>query len=306
MPPAEKFTTGRRAVIGNPLDEVIRGLKVLGRTEELLGTKALEPCDPVTHRAHVTNSLDDVAGPRLAFGANHRRTFAETAERLAEVTGTAYEGHVEVPLVDVVLLVGGREDFGLVDVVDAEGLKDLRLNEMPDAALRHDRHRDGLHDFLDPRGVGHTGHATCCTDVGGNALERHDGDGAGVLGDFRLLGVHDVHDDAALEHFGKAGLDAKGSSGRAAGRRHDCRYSSIWGHGRIGATEGRCDLEILLVCLTSNNHAHRDKGHFIVILMLGATTWNHVFPGANLMTVPSAALNAGGALPSVVHVPSKR
>ena len=31
-------------------------------------------------------------------------------------------------------------------------------------------------------------------DVGGHALERHHGAGAGVLGDPRLLGVGDVHD----------------------------------------------------------------------------------------------------------------
>src|SRR5581483_10992016 len=45
-------------------------------------------------------------------------------------------------------------------------------------------------------------------DVGGDALERHHRDGAGVLGDLRLLGVDDVHDHAALEHLGEAALDA--------------------------------------------------------------------------------------------------
>ena len=56
----------------------------------------------------------------------------------------------------------------------------------------------------------------------GHALERHDGDGAGVLGDLRLLGVDDVHDDAALEHLGEADLDAEGvgrERGRATGSR---------------------------------------------------------------------------------------
>ena len=45
-------------------------------------------------------------------------------------------------------------------------------------------------------------------DVGRNALERHHRDGAGILGDLRLLGVDDVHDHAALEHLGEAALDA--------------------------------------------------------------------------------------------------
>ena len=43
-------------------------------------------------------------------------------------------------------------------------------------------------------------------DVGGHALERHDGAGAGVFGDLGLLGVGDVHDDAALEHVGETAL----------------------------------------------------------------------------------------------------
>ena len=48
-------------------------------------------------------------------------------------------------------------------------------------------------------------------DVGGHPLQRHHGDGAGVLGDLRLLGGDHVHDHAALEHLGHAALDAGGA-----------------------------------------------------------------------------------------------
>ena len=44
-------------------------------------------------------------------------------------------------------------------------------------------------------------------DVGRHALERHHRDRAGVLGDLGLLGGRDVHDHAALEHLGEAGLE---------------------------------------------------------------------------------------------------
>ena len=37
-----------------------------------------------------------------------------------------------------------------------------------------------------------------------SAMTAH---GSGVLGDLGLLGVDDVHDDAALEHLGEAALD---------------------------------------------------------------------------------------------------
>ena len=70
--------------------------------------------------------------------------------------------------------------------------------------------RDRVHDPLDHRRVAHAGDAAGRADVGRHALERHDGDGAGVLGDLRLLGGDDVHDDAALEHLGEALLGRPG------------------------------------------------------------------------------------------------
>ena len=50
-------------------------------------------------------------------------------------------------------------------------------------------------------------------DVGGDPLERHDGDGAGVLGDLGLLGGDHVHDHAAAQHVGQAALDHEGAGG---------------------------------------------------------------------------------------------
>ena len=98
-------------------------------------------------------------------------------------------GDGERPLVDVVRLVGRGEHLGLVDVVDAERLEHLRLGEVADAALRHDRDRDRGLDALDHRRVAHAGDAAVAADVGGNPLERHHRDRAGVLGDLGLLGV---------------------------------------------------------------------------------------------------------------------
>ncbi|CAM5549819.1 hypothetical protein SHIRM173S_07192 [Streptomyces hirsutus] len=54
-------------------------------------------------------------------------------------------------------------------------------------------------------------YAAVLADVGGHALQRHDGDGARVLGDLRLLRRDDVHDHAALELLGHAALHAGGA-----------------------------------------------------------------------------------------------
>ena len=108
------------------------------------------------------------------------------------------------------VLVGRGQDLGLVDVVDAERLEDLGLDEVADPGLRHDRDRDRVHDPDDHRGIAHPGDAAGGADVGRDALEGHDGDGAGVLGDLGVLGRDDVHDDAALEHLGEALLGDPG------------------------------------------------------------------------------------------------
>ena len=171
--------------------------------------------------------LGDVARAGLALRADHRRALVDAAKRLAEVGRTADERGVEGPLVDVVHVVGRREHLGLVDVVDVERLQHLRLDEVADAGLRHDGDRHLGDDRLDEVGVAHAGDAALCADVGGNALERHDGDGAGVFGDARLLGGDDVHDDAALEHLGEAALDAVRAGLRGRGGRGDGSF----GHG---------------------------------------------------------------------------
>jgi len=57
--------------------------------------------------------------------------------------------------------------------------------------------------------MGASGYAAFLADVGRHALERHDRRRAGLLGDERLIGVGDIHDDAALKHLGQADLHAK-------------------------------------------------------------------------------------------------
>ena len=89
----------------------------------------------------MADRLDDVAGARLALRADHRRALADPPQRLAQIARAADERHLEVVLVDVVLVVGRGQHFGLVDVVRAERLQHLRLDEVADARLRHDRDR---------------------------------------------------------------------------------------------------------------------------------------------------------------------
>lgn len=159
--------------------------------------------------AHVLDGLDDVAGAGLALGADHGGALGHAAEGLPEVAAAADEGDAEGALLDVVGLVGRRQHLALVDVVDAEGLEDLALDEVADAGFRHDGDRHGLLDRLDHARVRHARHAALGPDVGRHALQRHDGTGAGVLGDARLRCVGHVHDDATLQHLCQTRLDGE-------------------------------------------------------------------------------------------------
>ena len=209
IPPAQNSTTGSSAAVRDLAHEVDRRLVLLGGGGQLRIVHHAEALDLARDAAHVADGLDDVARARLALGADHGRALGDAAQRLAEVGGAAHERDLEVPLVDVVGLVGGGQDLGLVDVVDLERLEHLRLGEVADAGLGHDRDGHRLLDAVDQQRVRHAGHAAVAADVGRHALERHHRGRPGVLGDLRLLGVDDVHDHAALEHLGQAGLDAE-------------------------------------------------------------------------------------------------
>lgn len=50
--------------------------------------------------------------------------------------------------------------------------------------------------------VGHACHAAVAADVSGHALQGHDCNGAGLLGDASLLGGHHIHDHTALQPTG--------------------------------------------------------------------------------------------------------
>ena len=130
--------------------------------------------------AHVLYGVDHIAGAGLSLGADHGCAFGDAPQRLAQVARAADERNLEGVLVDVVGFVGRGEDFGLVDVVDAEFLQNLRLGEVTDAALGHHRDGDGCHDLANLFGRGHAGHAALRANLRGHALERHHRDRAGT------------------------------------------------------------------------------------------------------------------------------
>ena len=164
--------------------------------------------------------------------------------------------------------------------------EDLGLDEVPDAGLGHHRDRDGGLDAIDHLGIAHPRHAAVTADVGRHPLERHDGAGPGVLGDARLLGRDDVHDDAALEHLGQAALDRERAGGA---RESECPMRSMLTIGSDDPAGG---------CATSSSPvANRDQPPRLsasrdVASVAGSASSTQVRPGFSSITAPLASNRA--------------
>ena len=157
MPPAEKFGTGSLPALGDHANEFIRRLVLLGGGVEFLLGEHGERAHFAGDLAHVLHGVDHVAGAGFALGADHGRAFGDAPQSLAQIARAADEGSGEGVLVDVVRLVGGGQNFALVDEIDAQFLQDLRFGEVADAGLGHHGNGNGLDDLLDQRWAGPCG-----------------------------------------------------------------------------------------------------------------------------------------------------
>ena len=129
MPPAEKFGTGSFPAFATMLDQFVGGAVLFGFGVEFFFAEHREDLHFLNNLADVLDGVDYVAGAGFALGADHGGAFGDAAEGFAEVAGAADEGDLEGVLVDVVGFVGGGEDFGFVDVVDAEFLREFGLRQ---------------------------------------------------------------------------------------------------------------------------------------------------------------------------------
>ena len=71
MPPAQNSGTGSLPGLGDLLDQRKRRLEPLRPVEQLGRVGLADLADVAEDRAQVANRLDDVAGARLALGADH-------------------------------------------------------------------------------------------------------------------------------------------------------------------------------------------------------------------------------------------
>ena len=176
-------------------------LQLLGCFVQLVFAHRYQAAYLALYQSHVAHCLHHIACAWLAFGTDHGGAFGNASQGLSQVFGTAYEGHVELGLVDVVDIVGRRQHLALVDVVDFDSLQYLCFGNVSDAAFCHDGNGDGLLYAAYHLGVAHARDAASCTYVGWDALKSHYCTSSCLFGNTGLFGSSHVHDNTALQHL---------------------------------------------------------------------------------------------------------
>ena len=120
MPPAEKFGTGSLPCCATHSTSSSGACRFFAAVHQFFLAQHGELLHLFDDGADVAHRFHDVAGARLALGADHGRALADAPQRLAQIARAADERHLEIVLVDVVLFVGRRQHFALVDVVHAQ------------------------------------------------------------------------------------------------------------------------------------------------------------------------------------------
>ena len=193
-------------MLGYILHKFERGLQILCFVHQFFFAEHGQLLHFFHNGPNVADRLDDIAGAGFAFGTDHSGAFCDAAQRLAQIARTTDKWHFEVVLINVVLFVRRREHFAFINVIDAQYFENASFGEMSDAYLCHDRYRNGRHDVANHANLRHARHAAFLTYIGGDAFERHDGCGAGLLGNARVVGIHHIHDHPAFQHFGQTDL----------------------------------------------------------------------------------------------------
>src|SRR5664280_293202 len=145
--------------------------EVLRLDYEFILEHRLHLANLVHDRSHVGDRLRDVSGARLALRPYHRGSLADTPQRLSQITCSAYEGDLELPLVDMIGDISGGQYFAFINEVDAHILQYPCFGDVSDSYLGHDRNRDSVHDLLDKPWVSRSCDAAFPANIGRNPFE---------------------------------------------------------------------------------------------------------------------------------------
>lgn len=127
---------GKTALLGGLAQKLIRDLKLTSVGTQLnLGVGGIledgaGAGDLGVDRAHVLDGFNNISGTGLTLGTDHSGTLGDPTKGLAQVAATTDERNLVVVLLHVVDIIGRGKDFGLVDVVNANGFEDLTITHV--------------------------------------------------------------------------------------------------------------------------------------------------------------------------------
>ena len=104
----------------------------------------------------MSDGLHDIARARFTLSAYHRSTLGNTAQSFSEISRTADKRYFELPLINVVNIVGRRKDFALVDIVDLYCFKYLRFHKVTNTAFCHNGNRNSFLNRTDHSRIAHS------------------------------------------------------------------------------------------------------------------------------------------------------
>ena len=107
MPPAQKFTTGRRPRWAHSITSSAGALDCPCIVDPLLIVHALNLPDLASDCPHMADCLDNVTGPGFTLGPYHRRTFIYPAQCLTKISCTTDKRDLKLFLINMVFFIGG-------------------------------------------------------------------------------------------------------------------------------------------------------------------------------------------------------
>jgi hypothetical protein len=73
----------------------------------------------------VADGFDDISRTRFTFGSDHSGAFGHASKSFTKIASATNERNLESMLVDMILVVCRCQDFGLIDIINSNGLENL-------------------------------------------------------------------------------------------------------------------------------------------------------------------------------------
>ena len=146
----------------------------------------------------MADSLDNITGARFAFCPYHGSSFVDSSQCFSEVTGSAHKWNFKVTLIDMIYIISRGKNFGFINVIYLDCLKNLCFCKVADPALCHDWYGHRFLNSTDHSRIAHSRHSSGGTYISGYPFQSHNSTSTRSFRNFSLFRSRNIHDHAAL------------------------------------------------------------------------------------------------------------